>query len=358
MISIASFNCKGFKERNFDYLKELYDKVDIMMIQETWLYSFEDNIINKIFNGCNNYSVSAMNDSDIGRKGRPYGGCSIVWKNSLAIKVSPINTISNRICAVCIECDADNLLLINVYMPTIDSSVDNLNEYSDVLGELSSLIQTFNDSKILIGGDFNIDFERDVRTRFYGVLSDFLVEESLMTHDESVPLTSPYFTFQSYNGSTLSIDHFIYCENLYENVFDFEVFLDGNNLSDHFPIIIKYDLKNKFILDSNDEGDNNVNSCNWAGVTTTDIDLYKLVLDTFLDNVYLPESVINCTDLFCKEHTPIILNYFNEIIDAIKIATEITIPKHKKHKSKGIVGWNKYVKFFKDKSIYWTNIWR
>ena len=173
MISIASFNCKGFKERNFDYLKELYDKIDIMMLQETWLYSFEDNIINKIFNGCNSYSISAMNDSDIGRKGRPYGSCSIVWKNSLAIKVSPINTISNRICAVCIECDADNLLLINVYMPTIDSSVNNLNEYSDVLGELSSLIQTFNDSKILIGGDFNIDFERDVRTRFYCVLNDF-----------------------------------------------------------------------------------------------------------------------------------------------------------------------------------------
>ena len=111
-------------------------------------------------------------------------------------------------------------------------------------------------------------------------------------------------------------------------------------------------------MDSNDEGDNNVNSCNWAGVTNTDIDLYKLVLDTFLDNVYLPESVINCTDLFCKEHTPIILNYFNEIIDAIKIATEITIPKHKKHKTKGIVGWNKYVKFFNDKSTYRTNIWR
>ena len=40
-LNLLSFNIKGFKERNFDYVRELYNKYDFLMLQETWLYKFE-----------------------------------------------------------------------------------------------------------------------------------------------------------------------------------------------------------------------------------------------------------------------------------------------------------------------------
>ena len=79
-LRLVSFNCKGFKDRNYDYLRELYNKFDIMILQETWLYSFQDNIIKKVLNGSDCYSISEMNPADIDRLGCPFSGCALVWK--------------------------------------------------------------------------------------------------------------------------------------------------------------------------------------------------------------------------------------------------------------------------------------
>ena len=40
--NICSFNCKGFEYRNFDYLKKVFNKVDILLLQEHWLFEFEN----------------------------------------------------------------------------------------------------------------------------------------------------------------------------------------------------------------------------------------------------------------------------------------------------------------------------
>ncbi|MEL6988861.1 MAG: hypothetical protein AAGK97_13700 [Bacteroidota bacterium] len=42
---IASFNYKGFKYRNYNYLRKLYTKVDILLLQEHWLFDFEFNVL-------------------------------------------------------------------------------------------------------------------------------------------------------------------------------------------------------------------------------------------------------------------------------------------------------------------------
>ena len=46
-LSIVSFNYKGFKPRNYDYIDKLFVLSDILLLEETWLYNFE---INKIKN--------------------------------------------------------------------------------------------------------------------------------------------------------------------------------------------------------------------------------------------------------------------------------------------------------------------
>ena len=40
-LKVMSYNIKGFKPRNYNYISKIYDSVDIMMIQEHWLFEYE-----------------------------------------------------------------------------------------------------------------------------------------------------------------------------------------------------------------------------------------------------------------------------------------------------------------------------
>ena len=87
---IPSFNCAGFKG-NHEYInKTVFKNCDILLLQETWLYNFEFNLFNEKVKNCQYHAVSAMDESDIGRVGRPKGDC-----NCLAQKSGTINT-TNR----------------------------------------------------------------------------------------------------------------------------------------------------------------------------------------------------------------------------------------------------------------------
>ena len=355
-LGIVSFNCKGFKSRNFDYLRDLYNKHEIMMIQETWLYSFEENVIRNTLKGCNCYTVSAMSDTDVGRQGRTFGGCAIIWNNSLNIQMFPINLTSTRICAVEGKWLNDSFLFINVYMPVLDQSMQNNNEFVDTLNEISSVLRSYPNSKVIIGGDLNVDFDRDARTRVYESLNNFLCEEMLITHDETMELDDMYFTFESVNGSRSCIDHFIFCENVYDIVKGFSVLRDGNNLSDHLPISLEVEGHIVGAEPVNEFECNNI--IRWDLATNISIDNYKMILDDILETFNLPQSVLNCNDHFCTSHNGIILEYFKNIIDAVRIATAIAIPKKQNIKKKGIPGWNQYVQSFKNSSILWNNIWK
>ncbi len=72
-LKIVSFNCSGFKFRNYDYLKDIFRKCDILLIQETWLYNFQHEEIGKVLVDSEHHAVSAMDECDVSRVGRPYG---------------------------------------------------------------------------------------------------------------------------------------------------------------------------------------------------------------------------------------------------------------------------------------------
>ena len=160
---VTSFNCTGFKFRNYDYLKELFRKCDILLIQETWLHKFQHSQIENVLDGCQYHAMSAMDESDVGRVGRPYGGCAVVWHRDLALSLHPIATRSPRICAVSTNSGTSKILIVSVYMPTDDNTDSNYEIYGDVLYELASLVAIHDDFDIIVGGDFNVDFRRPSR---------------------------------------------------------------------------------------------------------------------------------------------------------------------------------------------------
>ena len=174
-LKFISFNCKGFKPRNYDYLSYLFKQCDIMMIQETWLYSFQEDIITDTLGDSCCHAVSAMSDDDVGRLGRPFGGCAIVWNKNLPIHVTPILTSSNRLCAISITTPQNSFLIFSIYMPVHNGSQVTCNEFRDVLIEVSSLVRAHDDFTVLIGGDFNLDIKRDLNSSEFLILNDFFI---------------------------------------------------------------------------------------------------------------------------------------------------------------------------------------
>ena len=100
---ISSFNVKGFKFRNYEYIKKLYTKNDILFLQETWLHDFEFNSIGNVLAGSQYHCVSAMDSTDLSKSGRLYGGCAIVWKNFLPFNVKIIENQCKRICPIALN---------------------------------------------------------------------------------------------------------------------------------------------------------------------------------------------------------------------------------------------------------------
>ena len=80
-----------------------------------------------------------MDSSEV-RHGRPYGGCGILWRSDLLLEVTPIATISERICPVSVKIDSCIFLLCTVYIPcgTIIPTVDTHTAVIQSLAELTS----------------------------------------------------------------------------------------------------------------------------------------------------------------------------------------------------------------------------
>ena len=107
--------------------------------------------------------------------GGPYGGCCILFKNSLSSYITPLMTGSDRFCAIR-TCDSSglNFSLIIVYMPT-EYRPSSFSEYLNTLGELDGFINS-QQCDVLVG-DFNVDFYRG--GTHAKLLSDFMSDLNL-----------------------------------------------------------------------------------------------------------------------------------------------------------------------------------
>ena len=125
-------------------------------------------------------SVSGMDISEL-VCGRPFGGCSILYRKTLASCITPLDSCSNRFCGVKFNCSSGlSMLLICVYLPS-SSSPSYFTEYLNTLGELDGFIHSCHSDVVVIVGDFNVDFDRCCQlTR---LLRDFMSDHSLFSCD-------------------------------------------------------------------------------------------------------------------------------------------------------------------------------
>ena len=147
-----------------------------------------------------------MVDSSI-LSGRPFGGCSILYRRHLSLSVTPIYSCSNRFCAVKLtDSSGTSFSLICVYMPA-ESHSSSSGEYLNTLGEVEGFIDSLHCDNNIIVGDFNDDFDRGGLSA--DLLSDFVLNLNLSVCDlhyrESVK-----FTYERDDGLVRSwIDHIL-----------------------------------------------------------------------------------------------------------------------------------------------------
>ena len=115
-LKLSSYNCNGHSPDKIRYIKSLAQTHDFVLLQEHWLMDRQLDIFPRNIENIRVHGVSGMPDNLL-LTGRPYGGCAIIWSNSLTYSVTPIECVSRRLCAVLVHSSHAKFLLFNVYMP-------------------------------------------------------------------------------------------------------------------------------------------------------------------------------------------------------------------------------------------------
>ena len=121
-LNFMSFNCRGYNESKRAYILYLLTMCDILFIQEHWLSDSQLSIFNSINSDFASCGVSGFGNDDVLR-GRPFGGCAILWRKDINAIFSVLNTDSRRVCSVVFDNHGHKLLCINVYLPYEDDDV-------------------------------------------------------------------------------------------------------------------------------------------------------------------------------------------------------------------------------------------
>ena len=349
-LKISSYNCQGAKWKNCDYLVETFYNCDILFLQETWLYNFQHSHFKSVLPECQYHAVSAMDDADVHRLGRPFGGVAILWHQKLVMSFVPIKTNTQRICAVHVKSDNINCVFASVYMPNDDNTNTNFNIFGDVLYELSSIVALYDNCDFIIGGDFNIDYKR-IDSRNLSLFKHFIRDEEFICATESFSYTD--YTREDTNHNRSFLDHFLFSR--YVRHTNFNVAHDGHNLSDHHPISIK----TMYNVRLTDVDNSSYQIMNWNKASDINIQNYQAHLDHYLSYFSIPESIKNCNNLLCNAHNDEILKILDDFVNIMIISANDTIPTQTiKYNKKGIPGWNSHVKQFKDASIFWNDMWK
>ena len=355
-LKISSFNVAGFNQCDWNYVQYLVDTHDFVFLQELWLHSSEGHRITDSLNNVAMYFVSGMPDDSL-QVGRKSGGCCILWKSRLHCRVSPVPSDNRRLCAVKTEVGGYPLLLANIYMPCdTDFDVENLNVFNEVLNDVTSIADTLNVDRIVIGGDFNTDISRQ-NSWHTAALLRFVLEENLSLLN-NLPCYEIDYTYESaIHGTRSTLDHFVVSQQLVPNVR--RVHVDHNALSfDHSPIELTVNLRVALLPEQSHE--RREPRPQWHKASEAQIEQYRSRLGTLVAAIIPPHDALLCREPRCNDHAQDLRAYYKSLIDACIVAGQECIPhsRHSSSKKQPIPLWTTVVKPLKDQALLWQSIWK
>ena len=355
VLKICSFNSHGLGPGRMDYIKQLCNDCDFVLLQEHWLFDTQFSRFEKEISNISSHCVSGM-DSSCLRYGRPYGGCGILWRNNILLEVTPVLAQSKRISAISIKLESCTILLCSVYRP--GSSKLCLNDTGrDVTESLTQLTNSCTYDFIIIGGDFNCCFT-DKSKESVKDITQFVCDENLFCVSDLNDSHNIKFTFESKaNNSQSFIDHFILSNNLINCVESYYVCNDVENPSDHLPLFLHLRMSENIVFKPLST-ERNTHNVRWSKASQKDLISYKLTLDYNLDHITIPWDVVHCGNMFCNEHHDDIQSLYDNIINACLDATPKLCNRPDKKSTKRLPGWNELVRDLHQTAMFWHSIWK
>ena len=137
---IATLNIKNI-ETNLAYLHHLLEFVDIVCIQEHWLFNYEVPTVQELFKGYH-YHIKCSDDEDPVSpvcRAKGNGGVLTIWKESVNHNVTPLQDGSTRCLVTQIGPNTSPVYIVNAYMPTEGSQVP----YSEILDEVFEIMEKY-----------------------------------------------------------------------------------------------------------------------------------------------------------------------------------------------------------------------
>lgn len=349
---IGTINTNGTSLDRLKYINKAMETCDILCVQEHWLHNDQISNLTKHVENSNVHGISGMDSCNI-LKGRPYGGCAIMWRNNFQCSVTPLNLNSKRVCGIKFELKNSKYLVYCVYMP-MDGQ--NEEEYREVLECINMSSSANNIDNVIIAGDFNTDFNRR-ESKHTELLCKFIKDECLIA-GHSLPFANGEYTFESrMNGYRSTIDHILYSDCLRSNLCAYDVVHDGDNLSDHALIVAQIQIDERGPEDAKENG--RISKALWEKANSQSILQYRLRLDELMCKLCIPNEALKCTNKNCKVHREDINSYCREIENACLQASEESIPhSNTKGARQSIPGWTEIVEPERQRSLLWHSIWK
>jgi len=333
---------------------------NILLLQEHWLLDSQLDKLRLNINNVNVHAISGMEANEL-LVGRPYGGLAILWKCDLQCHIEPIYTKSKRLCAVMLKSAGLEVAIFNVYMPTENNLSTDV--YESTLCEISSICEQLDTPFFIQGGDYNVDFQRQ-QSKHTRVLKNFIEKESLIcgldvNRQLSEMDNKVEYTYESkVNNSFTLIDHMIMSHNLAEHMTLYKALHEVENTSDHSPLVAEWNIPLNVIL-GNNVNVKMENFLKWHKATPDDINHYKCVLDTLLQDIQVPWEALQCDQVKCDKHDESIEKFYRDILSACCEASACTIPGERTNRPpKTIPGWNSYVEPFHQQALFWHRLWK
>ena len=247
-LSVMSYNMHGYNQ-GCTYIKDvcMNQNYDIIFLQEHWLYP---STLSKLANISEHYSffgISAM-QTEINNgfiRGRPYGGTAVLIHKNIANLVVESCT-HDRVVGILLG----DVLLLNVYFPCCDGSVQNIDVSCEILANLANIIDSYQAKYIIFGGDFNTSLIKP--SKYADIILEFMNEygitvcKSILFGSSSINFTNTYVN-ESLNASSC-IDFICVSRNMVDNVIRYDVNDAYNNHSDHLPVSVSVCLPVNTVL--------------------------------------------------------------------------------------------------------------
>lgn len=129
-------------------IRNILISCDILLCQEIILLKDDINFLHFIDENFNVYALPSKQSDSVSFDGRPVGGMVIFYRKSINLKADEI-CVNEHFVLLKISLGSFSFCLENIYLPCDKRTLDSLNEYQFVLGELQAWIDSVQNSHLL-----------------------------------------------------------------------------------------------------------------------------------------------------------------------------------------------------------------